>query len=75
MAVNHTILKRYLLVNVENGVNEDGTFKTKSITFSGIRKDAAMADIYNAGAALAGLMDKNAQSFGLSEKGELSSQG
>ncbi|MDY6028698.1 MAG: DUF1659 domain-containing protein [Acidaminococcaceae bacterium] len=75
MAINQTVVKRNLLVNVENGVNDDGTIKTKAVAFSGIKNDAPMANIFAAGTALAGLMAKNPQGIGLSEKSELIQQG
>lgn len=64
--INQEILKRTLVINVE-----DGTTKYKAKNFNGIKTDAALDKVYEAGTALGGLMEKPYKDIELSEKSEL----
>ena len=52
--INQEILKRTLVINVENGTGADGTTKYKAKNFNGIKTDAALDKVYEAGTALGG---------------------
>ncbi len=39
MAINQQLLKRSLVINVEDGVNADGSTRTKSRTYSEIKEE------------------------------------
>ena len=56
--INQEIMKRTLVINVEDGFNSDGTTKYKGKSFNGIKTDAALEKVYEAGTALGGLMEK-----------------
>ena len=64
--INQEILKRTLVINVE-----DGTTKYKEKNFNGIKTDAALDKVYEAGTALGGLMEKPYKDIELTEKSEL----
>ena len=64
--INQEILKRTLVINVE-----DGTTKYKAKNFNGIKTDAALDKVYEAGTALGGLMEKSYKDIELTEKSEL----
>ena len=64
--INQEILKRTLVINVE-----DGTTKYKAKNFNGIKTDAALDKVYEAGTALGGLMEKPYNDIELTEKSEL----
>ena len=64
--INQEILKRTLVINVE-----DGTTKYKAKNFNGIKSDAALDKVYEAGTALGGLMEKPYKDIELTEKSEL----
>ena len=59
MTINQNLLKRSLVINVEDGVNADGSTRTKSRTYSEIKEDSAVESLYEAGNALASLMANN----------------
>ena len=69
--INQEIMKRTLVINVEDGVNSDGTTKYKGKSFNGIKTDAALEKVYEAGTALGGLMEKPYKDIDQSEKSEL----
>ena len=69
--INQEILKRTLVINVEDGTGADGTTKYKAKNFNGIKTDAALDKVYEAGTALGGLMEKPYKDIELSEKSEL----
>ena len=71
MAVNQELLRRSLVINVEDGFNADGSLKTKSRTYSDIKETASVENLYNAGNALAGLMANTLASIMLSDRSEL----
>lgn len=72
--VNKEILKRSLVLSVEDGKNGDGSTKYKNRTFSGIKGDATVDNIFAAGKALGGLLEKDVQGVMLNEKCELSEE-
>lgn len=71
MAISQELLRRSLVINVEDGYNADGSVKTKSRTYSDIKETAPIENLYNAGAALASLMANTMASITLSDKSEL----
>ena len=71
MTVNQQLLRRSLVINVEDGFNADGSVKTKSRTYSDIKEIAPVENLYNAGNALAGLMANTLSSIMLSDRSEL----
>ena len=71
MTINQQLIKRSLVINVEDGVNADGSTRTKSRTYSEIKEDSAVESLYEAGNALAGLMANNMFNIMLNDKSEL----
>ena len=71
MTINQQLIKRSLVINVEDGVNADGSTRTKSRTYSEIKEDSAVESLYEAGNALAGLMANNMVKIMLNDKSEL----
>ena len=71
MTINQQLIKRSLVINVEDGVNADGSTRTKSRTYSEIKEDSAVESLYEAGIALAGLMANNMVNIMLNDKSEL----
>ena len=69
--INQEIMKRTLVINVEDGTGTDGTTKYKGKSFNGIKTDAALEKVYEAGTALGGLMNKGLKDIELTEKSEL----
>ena len=69
--INQEILKRTLVINVEDGTAADGTTKYKAKNFNGIKTDAALDKVYEAGTAIGGLMEKGFKDIELTEKSEL----
>ena len=71
MTVNQQLLRRSLVINVEDGFNTDCSVKTKTRTYSDIKDTAPVENLYNAGNALAGLMANTLSSIMLSDRSEL----
>ena len=71
MAINQQLLKRSLVINVEDGVNADGSTRTKSRTYSEIKEDSSVDNLFSAGNALASLMANNMVSIMLNDRSEL----
>ncbi|MBQ8417950.1 MAG: DUF1659 domain-containing protein [Phascolarctobacterium sp.] len=71
MAVAQELIRRSLVINVEDGFNADGSVKTKSRTYSDIKETTSIENLYNAGNALAGLMANTLSSIMLSDRSEL----
>ena len=71
MTINQQLIKRSLVINVEDGVNADGSTRTKSRTYSEIKEDSAVESLYEAGNALAGLIANNMVNIMLNDKSEL----
>lgn len=74
MAINREIVKRSLVLVIEDGVNDDGTTKYKNRTYSGIKGDATVDNIFQVGKALGGLHEAAVNSIMLSEKAELAEE-
>ena len=71
MTVNQQLIKRSLVINVEDGVNADGSTRTKSRTYSEIKEDSQVDKLFEAGNALAGLMANNMVNIMLNDRSEL----
>ena len=71
MAINQNLLKRSLVINVEDGVNADGSTRTKSRTYSEIKEDSQVDKLFEAGNALASLMPNNMVNIMLNDRSEL----
>ena len=71
MAINQQLLKRSLVINVEDGVNADGSTRTKSRTYSEIKEDSSVDNLFSAGNTLASLMATPMVSIMLSDRSEL----
>ena len=71
MAISQNLLKRSLVINVEDGINADGSTRTKSRTYSEIKEDSTVDNLFAAGNALAGLMATPMVSIMLSDRCEL----
>ena len=71
MTINQNLLKRSLVINVEDGVNADGSTRTKSRTYSEIKEDSTVESLYEAGNALASLMANNMVNIMLNDRSEL----
>ena len=71
MPINQNLLKRSLVINVEDGVNADGSTRTKSRTYSEIKEDSAVDSLYEAGNALASLMATPMVNIMLNDRSEL----
>ncbi|MBQ5625214.1 MAG: DUF1659 domain-containing protein [Phascolarctobacterium sp.] len=71
MAINQNLLKRSLVINVEDGVNADGSTRTKSRTYSEIKEDSQVDKLFEAGNALASLMANNMVNIMLNDRSEL----
>ena len=71
MAINQQLLKRSLVINVEDGVNADGSTRTKSRTYSEIKEDSSVDNLFSVGNALASLMATPMVSIMLSDRSEL----
>lgn len=74
MAINKEIVKRSLVLVIEDGQNDDGTTKYKNRTYGGIKGDATVDNIFQVGKALGGLHEATVNSILLSEKAELAEE-
>ncbi len=71
MAITQLLTRRSLVINVEDGVNADGSTRTKSRTYSDIKETSTIDNLYAAGNALASLMATPLYSITLSDRSEL----
>ncbi len=71
MTINQQLIKRSLVINVEDGVNADGSTRTKSRTYSEIKEDSQVDKLFEAGNALAGLMANSMVNIMLNDRSEL----
>ncbi len=71
MSINKSIEKRSLILNVEDGYNEDGSVKTKARTYNKVKAAASDEAIMAVAAALGGLMANQVHSVIVSEKVKL----
>ncbi len=71
MSINKSIEKRSLILNVEDGYNDDGSVKTKARTYNKLKAAASDEAIMAVAAALGGLMANQLHSVIVSEKVKL----
>ena len=71
MPITKSIEKRSLILNVEDGYNEDGSVKTKARTYNKVKANASDAAIMAVAGALGGLMANQVLSINVSEKVKL----
>ncbi len=69
--INQQLIKRSLVINVDDVVNADGSTRTKSRTYSEIKEDSQVDKLFEAGNALAGLMANNMVNIMLNDRSEL----
>ena len=69
--INQQLIKRSLVINVEDGVNADGSTRTKSRTYSEIKENSPVDNLFSAGNALASLMANNMVNIMLNDRSEL----
>ena len=72
--VKQEIMKRSLIINVANGVDDNGKTKIKAFTFGNLKAEAKVEDVFEAANALGGLYAEEVQSIVLSEKSELAEE-
>ena len=68
MAVEKTLAKRTLSINVKDGVSTNGSDKFKAHNYSNIKEGATDEDIFAVGMALAGLINKEVSDVSVTEK-------
>ena len=71
MPITKSIEKRSLILNVEDGYNEDGSVKTKARTYNKVKANASDEAIVAVAGALGGLMANQVLSVNVSEKVKL----
>ena len=69
MAITESVVKRSMIINVED--NSDGEGKIKARTFNGIKADAQVDKIHSAATALGGLMEESVMSIMVNNKVKL----
>lgn len=74
MAVVQEVIRRSLVINVEDGFNADGSVKTKTRTYSEIKETASIESLHATGNALASLMANTLSSIMLSDRIELAEE-
>lgn len=72
--IDKELLKRSMIINIENGVDENGQTKYKTKTFNGIKEEASLENIHAVGTAVGGLLDAAVKDIELSEKSALNEQ-
>ena len=72
--VKQEIIKRSLIINVANGVDDNGAAKVKAYTFNNLKAEAKVEDVFKAANALGSLYQEDVQSIVLSEKAELAEE-
>ena len=71
MAIEMNLLKRNLVINVEDGVTDEGKPKLKARTYTGIKGDATVDALFAVGTAIGSLMQAQVSSITLSDKSAL----
>lgn len=71
MAINKTVTKQTMTLNVEDGVTASGADKTKAHNYSSVRIDATAENIVKAATALSGLISHPLVGIVVTEKAEL----
>ena len=72
MAIEKTIAKRTMNINVKDGFTASGTDKFKAHNYPNVKDTAADADIFAVGTAIAGLINKELVDITVTEKSMLS---
>ena len=72
--VKQSTIKRSPIINVADGVDNDGNTKIKAFTFNNLKAEAKVEDVFKAANALGGLYQEDVQSIVLSEKSELAEE-
>ena len=71
MAIEKSMAKRTLSINVKDGVNSDGSDKTKACNYGKVKADAAPENIFAVATAMGGLMSKEVVDITITEKSTL----
>ena len=71
MAIEKTIAKRTLNINVKDGVTTSGADKFKAHNYPNVKDDASVEDVFAVGTAIAGLIDKELSDISITEKAVL----
>ena len=69
MAITESVVKRSMIINVEDSTS--GENKTKARTFNGIKADAQVDTIHSATTAIGGLMEESVMSIMVNNKVKL----
>lgn len=69
MAISETVIKRSMIINVED--NSNGDNKIKARTFNGIKAEAQVDKIHSAATALGELMEESVMSIMVNNKVKL----
>ena len=72
MAIEKTITKRTLGINVKDGFTASGAEKVKAHNYPNVKDTAADADIFAVGNSIAGLINKELSDISITEKSMLS---
>ena len=72
MAIEKTIAKRTMNINVKDGFTASGAEKVKAHNYPNVKDTAADADIFAVGTAIAGLINKELSDISVTEKSMLS---
>ncbi len=73
-AVNREILKRTLNISVADGVGADGSARSRTYSYNGLKTQAADEALLQAGEALGALMAAEVQGIRVSEVAEIVAQ-
>ena len=68
MAIEKTIAKRTLGINVKDGVTTSGADKYKCHNYPNVKDTATAEDVFAVGVAMAGLIDKELSDVSITEK-------
>ena len=72
MAIEKTIAKRTLGINVKDGYTASGTDKFKCHNYPNVKETASNEDIFAVGNSIAGLINKELSDISVTEKSMLS---
>ena len=71
MAIVQELTRRTLVINVEDGVNADGSTRVKGRTYSDIKESSSLEKLHAAGTALASLMATPLSGITINDRSEL----
>ena len=71
MAIEKTMAKRTMSINVKDGVNTDGTDKVKACNYGKVKAEATPENIFAVATAMGGLMSKEVVDITITEKSTL----